>query len=75
MKVKTIENFKGYKIFSMKRGGETTYFRCSNHCVSNGWDVDEMIYDKEIDFFVLEAHCFWVSTMKECKLALEAWAD
>ena len=75
IKVFTIESFKGYKIFCIKRDGESAYFRCSNHCVSNGYDVDEMIYDKESNLFELKANCFWVSTIKECKSALEVWAD
>lgn len=75
MKIKTIESHKGYKIFSIKRGGKVTYFRCSNHCVSSGYDVDEMIYNKEFNSFELDAHCFWVSTIKECKKALNVWAD
>ena len=74
-KIKVIENFSGYKVFKIIQGGEDKFYRCSNHFESYGYNVDEMIYDKENDLFELESSCFWVSTIKECKSALEVWAD
>ena len=74
-KIKTIESFKGYKIFSILIDGEQSFFRCSNHCVSNGYDVDQIKHDKLNDIYELESNCFWVSTIKECKKALMVWAD
>ena len=70
-----VVNESGYKIYKVLIGGEVTYFRCSNHCVSSGYDIDEMNYDSQCDTYDLKASCFWVSTIKECEESLLRWAD
>ena len=74
-KLEAVENFNGYKVFKIIQEGEATFYRCSNLCVSNGWDIDEMTYDADLDEYMLERNCMWCATLKECKSSLSVWAD
>ena len=74
-KIKVIENFNGYKVYKIIQEGEAKFYRCSNHCVAEGWDIDEMIYDEDLDFYEYETGHMWCPTLKECKSALLVMAD
>ena len=74
IKIETVVNENGYKIFKVKISNIDTFFRCSSHCVSTGYDVDQVVYDLKHDDYNFEANCYWVQNIKECKNSLVEWA-